>query len=421
MSLTDAQIRKTVLPKDGRCALGDGRVPGLMLRMTGKGAKTWSLLFRVRGEGGKSPNGLPRRGQQYRMSIGHYPHVSLADARRLATEILNKADAGENPLRGARAETAITINDLIARYCTEGTKGLRKAEAIEQVLKVHLAPRWGKRLATSIEQDDARVLLREVLQPDAKTRRGGPGASAAVRTYGSRMFNWAREESILKANPFERVKAIVRIAARERILSAQELKALWQATGKMAYPYGPMYRLLILTGQRLREIASARWSWIDAESRTLEVPAAFFKGGRPHIVPLCDEAWSILQSLPRWTKGDFIFTTTSGLRPVNGFSKGKELLDRGLVAELKAAGVAAKDVEPWVVHDIRRTVRSGLSRLGVDVITAELVIGHKLKGIVGVYDRYERLSERRQALSQWASAMIPNVGQCEAHQNQGNF
>jgi integrase len=406
MALTDAEIRRLNPSKTTRLCLTDGRVPGLMLRLTEKGTKTWSLMFRVMGEGGKTPNGMPRRGQQYRMSLGHYPHISLNEARRLATDILNKADAGVNPIRVAQAEVSITVNELISRYTAEGTKGLRKADAIKQVLMVHIAPRWGKRRADSIKPDDARTLLKAVLEPDAKTRRGGPGASAAVRSYGSRMFNWAREESLLTANPFEKVKAVARVSARERILTSVELKALLAATQKMPYPYGPLYEMLILTGQRLREIACARWSWIDEETRTLEVPASFFKGGRPHLVPLCDRAWALLQSLPKWTRDDFIFTTTSGVRPVNGFSKGKELLDKGLIAELKAAGADTKAIEPWVVHDIRRTVRSGLSRLGVDVITAELVIGHKLKGIVGVYDRYERLTERRQALSMWERSAL---------------
>lgn len=401
MSLTDTLIRKLRLPETKRADLGDGKVPGLMLRATGKGARTWSLLFRVKGEGGKSPNGRPRPGKQRRMTLGRYPFLSLSEARRRALAILAEAEAGNNPIVVPVNSDTLTVAGLVERFTSEGTQGLRKAYAMKRILEVHVIPRWGDRSATTITADDARAILREVAQPDEKTRRGGPGAAADVRKCASRMFNWARQEGLLDHNPFDRVKSPVRVLPRERILNREELWAVWNAAGSISYPFGPIHQLLILTGQRLREIAHARWSWIDEQGKTLQIPGSFYKNGRPHIVPLTPTAWAIIEKLPRWAGGDYLFSTDGGKTPVCGFSNAKERLDKITAAELKKRGLDPDAMAPWVVHDLRRTVRSGLSRLGVDIVTAELVIGHKLKGVVGVYDRYERLAERRAALELW--------------------
>jgi integrase len=406
MSLTDTHIRKLRLLETERIDLGDGKVPGLMLRATGKGTRTWSLLFRVKGEGGKSPNGRLRPGKQRRMTLGRYPYLSLSEARRKALVVLAEAEAGHNPITIPANTDTLTIISLVERFTTEGTQGLRRAHAIRRTLEVHVIPRWGERSAAEITAEDARMILREVIQPDKNTRRGGPGAAADVRKCVSRMFNWARQEGLLDHNPFDRVKSPVRVLPRERILNREELLAVWNAAGAISYPFGPIHQLLILTGQRLREIAHARWTWIDEQDKTLQIPGSFYKNGRPHIVPLTPAAWAIIEKLPRWAGGDHLFSTDGGQTPVCGFSNAKERLDKVTAAELEKTGLDPDAMEPWVVHDLRRTVRSGLSRLGVDIVTAELVIGHKLKGVVGVYDRYERLMERRAALELWERELV---------------
>src|SRR3546814_9042841 len=106
-----------------------------------------------------------------------------------------------------------------------------------------------------------------------------------------------------------------------------ELRRVWDAAGDMGYPFGPMYRLLILTGQRRSEVAELELPWIDVEHRAVEIPASRYKTKRAHVYPLSAPAWAIIEALPRWNDGDCLISTTSGARPVSGFSKAKQSLD----------------------------------------------------------------------------------------------
>jgi integrase len=176
----------------------------------------------------------------------------------------------------------------------------------------------------------------------------------------------------------------------------------------MAYPYGPVFQLLILTGQREREISDASWSEIDFEKRLLTIPAARMKGGRAHEVPLAPMATGLLEDLPRWVAG-CVFSTTSGAKPINGFSKAKARID-------KLSGVS-----DWVFHDLRRTVRTHLSALPVQDLVRELVIAHAKPGLHRVYDLHAYQDEKRHCLELWEKRLMaivepppPNVADLEA-------
>jgi integrase len=143
-------------------------------------------------------------------------------------------------------------------------------------------------------------------------------------------------------------------------LDDSELRALWQATERMGYSYGPLFRMLVLTGQRKSEVAEARWSEFDLDKRLWIIPAERMKAEAPHVVPLSDDVVALLKSLPRFNKGDQLFSSTFGQTPVNGFSKAKVNLDKAMLAELRKVDVKAQ-LDPFVIHDIRRTMRTGLS------------------------------------------------------------
>jgi integrase len=192
---------------------------------------------------------------------------------------------------------------------------------------------------------------------------------------------------VLGAKPFGR-----------RVLADAEIAALWRATGTIPYPLGPLYRLLLLTGQRLGEVAEARWGEFDLAARLWTIPPERFKSDATHVVPLADDALALLAGLPRFG-GDAVFTTTAGAKPVNGFSNAKVRLDRAMVAEL------GRKPAPWTNHDIRRTVRTRLSKCRVPTEVAELVIGHTKKGLHKVYDQHAFLDEKREALDAWEAAL----------------
>jgi integrase len=147
-------------------------------------------------------------------------------------------------------------------------------------------------------------------------------------------------------------------------------------------------------------VAEARWSEFDLVKKQWAIPRERMKADAAHVVPLTDEVMAILKSLPRFQRGEYLFSTTFGKSAVNGFSKAKVALDKAMAAEL---GVAK--VEPFVIHDIRRTMRTGLSALPVPDLVRELVIGHAKPGLHKVYDQHAYLNEKRQALELWAGRL----------------
>ena len=192
-----------------------------------------------------------------------------------------------------------------------------------------------------------------------------------------------------------------------------EIPAVWEAAGKMGYPYGPLVRMLLLTGQREREVADMSWSEVDLDAMLWTIPAERMKADRAHEVPLAPEAVKLLKALPRWTGGDFVFTTTDGRTHVNGFGKAKMRVDR-LVAQERAKARAGDDAKPeeqdarpaWVFHDLRRTMRTHLSALPVQDLVRELMIAHAKPGLHKVYDQFSYREEKRDCLNLWEARLL---------------
>jgi integrase len=227
------------------------------------------------------------------------------------------------------------------------------------------------------------------------------------------LFNFAVARDVIEHNPCKQLKRRDLVGSkrhRERTLNDSELYAAWRASGRLGYPFGPLYRLLLLTGTRLDEAAGARWREFDLHNKLWIIPAGRFKSGTEHTVPLSDETCALLANLPRFRKGDHLFSTTFGESPVNGFSKAKSRLDCRMLRTLRALARRRGDddvceLAHFVNHDIRRTLRSRLSALKVQDHIAELVIGHGRKGLQRVYDQHRYLDEKREALSLWAARL----------------
>jgi integrase len=241
---------------------------------------------------------------------------------------------------------------------------------------------------TDITAEEVAAAIRTIVN------RGAPYQAHNALGYIRRLFTWAigTHEFGIATSPVERLKPadlIGKREARERILSDDELRAVWAAAGEMGPPYGPLFRLLILTGQREREVADASWSEIDFDKRLWTIPTSRMKGGRAHEIPLAPAALALLKELPRFTAGDYVFTTTDGVKPVNGFSKAKVRVDR-------LSGVAE-----WKIHDLRRTMRTHLSALPVEDLVRELVIAHARPGFHKVYDQHSYQDEKARCLALW--------------------
>jgi integrase len=401
-----------------RYAVMDAIVPGLGVRVTDSGHK--SYVLRVR---------FPGQAHAGWRSLGDVGAITLEHVRGKARGWLEQIAKGVDPQQHQRQEAthraknsfAAVAGDYIRRHVAK----TRKAAIVERELRREFVARWSTRPITEITQHDVVAVLDEAVERGALYQ--AHNLFGHVRT----LFNWAVARGIygLDRSPCDRLKpgaVIGRKLARSRTLTDDELRALWRVSGKLGYPFGPMYQMLVLTGQRKSEVAEAGWSEFDLTNKLWTIPAERMKSeegeSAPHVVPLTDDVIAILNELPRFNAGPFLFTTTAGRRPVSGFSKAKARLDRRMLITWRAlARLRGEDrrgamIAPFVNHDIRRTVRSHFSALPVEDLVRELVIGHARPSTLHkVYDHFSYLDERRQCLELWAARLrliidpAPNV------------
>jgi integrase len=299
----------------------------------------------------------------------------------------------------------------------------RKAAVVIRELDREFISEWGDRPITDISAHDVVTVI------DAAVQRGAEYQAHNLLGHVRRLFNWAIGRDIygLDRSPCDRMRpqdVIGKKALRTRVLEDVELSALWRATAKLGYPDGPFYRMLLLTGQRKSEVAGARSSEFDLDKTLWTIPAARMKMDAPHVVPLVPEVVTLLKELPRFKRGDHLFTTTYGEKPINGFSKSKARLDGRMAHVLLAfARHNGEDdsgtvtLRPFVIHDIRRTVRTHLSALPVPDLVRELVIAHTKTGLHKVYDQYAYLNEKRHALELWTARLRSIVEPTRSNDN----
>jgi integrase len=330
----------------------DERVPGLALRV-GKRRRTWCLFYARR-----------------RITIGAYPAMSLAAAR--AAAIATKS--GEPP--SAPQSLAAIFSD----YMTREGSALRTADDRRAVFDRHILPTLGARPIGEIKRSEIVALL------DRMEDRSGPSAAHTVLAYLSKLFTWhaTREDDF--RSPIVRGMGRVRPGdrARDRTLTDAELRAIWAAP---ASPFNRYARFLLLTATRRNEAAYATRAEIDGDLWT--IPAARYKTGVDHVVPLSRAAMAIIHPTSMLSNlGGSFYRADGPDRPLFGpraFSRDKRVLDR------------ATGVRGWRLHDLRRTARSLMSRAGAAPDVAERCLGHVIPGVRGVYDRWEYLEEKRAA------------------------
>jgi integrase len=393
-NLTDRFInsRKNASP-GRRDDYSDAIVPGLALRVTDRGHKSFVLVTRYP----SNPVHPTRR------ALGEVGAITLEQARQKARGWLELIGRGIDPrVEEARQRADAQRRQLNSFAAVAGeflerhASGLKKSAEAKRIIEAEFVKRWGPRPITDIMPEEVATAIRAIV------KRGAPYQAHNAFGYLRRLFNWAigTHQFGIHASPVERLSPkdlIGKREARERTLSDDELRAVWDAAGAMGYPYGHVFRLLILTGQREREVADMHWSEVDIEKALWTIPPERMKGGRAHEVPLAPGALALLWGLPRFTGGEFVFTTTGRVKPVNGFSKAKARMD-------KLTGVAG-----WVIHDLRRTMRTHLSALPVQDLVRELVIAHAKPGLHRVYDQHAYQDEKRRCLELWEARLLRTV------------
>jgi integrase len=423
----------------------DKGFPAFGVRVGSTGRKSFILAVRFPG---KAPS---------RHALGKYPALTLeaahAKARQWIALIEKEKDphAEEDSLRAAEQRKRENTFETVAReFVADKLAGERKGADIEREINLDLMPVWRTKAITDITADDIiAVINRKKRKVRGKTTGkkshqrtlGGPTGARNLLSLIKRFFNWVVGRRVygLTESPAENLTAKDLIGedvnvSRDRTLTNDELVAFWRVTSDWPI-YGPAYRLLLLTALRLREAvdiskreldplvrqrldnSQTDWREIPEDRSIWTIPAKRMKGkdrgkkqARDHAVPMTDEIMSLLASLPKF-KGPHLFSNTSGEKPISIGTKVKAELDRRMlvvlrdIAQERGQDPAEVDLPPFVNHDLRRTVRSHLSRLKVEEVAREAVLAHARPGIKGTYDLHDYLDEKREALQLWAARL----------------
>jgi integrase len=356
----------------------DERLSGFGQRQQGE-RRSWIIQYR-----------LPS-GQQRRLKIGDAGKLNPDKAFKAAKKKLAQVELGQDPAaekKQAREDYRFTFRSVANDHLDSVKPQLRKKTYIEK--QRYLQGAYFKALhSRPIGKIERREIAAAV---SAIARTSGAIAATRARSVLSGLFGWAVGEGICELNPVIGTNKPAKSKARERVLTDQELVAIWKAAP--ASDYGAILKLLILSGCRRQEIGGLRWSEIDHDTRTIKIPADRSKNHRPHEVALSELAWSLL---PTQIDDDraFVFGRSDSANGFGGWAFCKEVLNEAL----------GDAFEPWTVHDIRRTVATRMADLGVFPHVVEAALNHQSGhkgGIAGIYNksRYER--EVRTALALWS-------------------
>ena len=392
--LTDAAVKRFKPPASGQAEYFDELLPGFGLRVSSKGRKSWILMYRLK-QG-------PQQGRQRRYTFPvSADAMSLAEARELARQLLRKVERGEDPAgTGSASAVAMTVREATELFVERHAKPRNKSWVeTSRIFDRLVVTEWGDRPLAEIGRGDVVELLDRIADraPVMANR-----TLAALR----RMFRWHVERGTIDQSPAEGVSAPARERERDRVLNDEDIQYFWIATGEAGYPFGPLYRLLLVTGQRRDEVASAAWSEFDLTSATWAIPRERTKGDRGHEVPLSGLAISILESLSR--RGPLLFSTSAdGARSVVGFSHSKlRIVDTMNRLAAGQGGVIA----PWRLHDLRRTAGTGMASVGVPVSTISRILNHSEGGVTKIYNRFSYADEKRDALDRWGQRLEDILG-----------
>ena len=357
----------------------DPSVPGLGIRVSPGGTKSFILVYRI---GGRSK----------RLTLGKYGVISLKESRRLALEALAQIANGVDP-QTAKIKSREMYNDnlietvrnaYIEGYAKPNTRTWRETERV-------LQREFESRCSGLTIQQVTRGHIQSVLDDVAKTSGESSANHAFAHIRG--MFNWCVNRGYINQSPCVGMKRPAKLSKRDRVLKDDELVAIWRAAEQMGYPFGHIIQLLILTGQRKREVTNMLRSDIKRGEKIWSLPAESNKSGRMHIIPLSQQALNVIDGVP-YLHDEMLFLARTRSVPPSGFSKWKRELDH------------LCNVNNWTLHDIRRTVATGMAKLSISPYVIEHVLNHRsqsLSSVAEIYNQYNYLNEKRAALEVWAA------------------
>lgn len=413
--LTDAKLR--ALAKASRAEpelIFDGSLPGLSIRFgTKSGSGSWSLRYRVVGEGGSTPTGRKLRGKKDRLPLGHYPAVSLEEAREAANAALGQAKKGINPKEALAANATaggLTVRQFAEKFLRDyvHSKELDSTAKYELAFNTHILPHIGEHLAELLTREQVRGVMdaARVKRPRAEGQRGGMiGGIEAARTAMSvirHMYTWGQDEGVIKRpdNPASKIeKNLPKKRRGEIVLTLSEARIVWQAAKDCGFPFGTHVQLQFLTSDRRGEWASCEESHIDLKEALQVIPADNYKSDHVHVVPLVPQAVEVLRGMPRPTTGPYILSSTGGSVPIRGIAK---FYKTRLQAQI-IANTGARFPKRLTTQTIRRTVATMLAeQLGDEGDKLiKRVLGHSDGSVTAIYNRYGYVREMRRILERW--------------------
>jgi integrase len=376
MALSDRTIRNAK-PRDSvyriRDVSGDPELKGFGITVAPAGSKTFFLGY-----------SSPTRGSRRQLNLGRYPATSLKDARQKARAARAAIALGNDPADEHGDTQSITLGEGLDLYARAKLDHQRTGRTTERDLRRDFASLLNLSAVTIVSPMVAKVI-------DEKSHTA-PIMANRLHGYARPWFLWLAARGHIKGNPMDGIEKPVKERARERVLADQEASAIWIAADALGYPFGPLVRLLMLTGVRRQELSGMRQDEIDLGHRLWTVPAERSKTGAAIRIPLSEAAVAVLETIPV-TDGPFLFTTT-GTTAVSGFSRMKGKLDR------------VSGVDDWRLHDFRRTMVTAMVDLGIDATTADRCLNHTgaatMSTVQRVYQRSDLLDQRRHAMEAWA-------------------
>lgn len=372
MTLTARAIERIETPTAGRIDYFDqdrGAPPGFGLRVSSSGKKTFYYMYR-------------RGGALKRWTIGRYPMLSLADAREKARK--TQANGGDPAKTKAEAKRAETFRQLSDQFLEGHEKKLKEKTLVEwkRIIDKELVPYFGEMKPHEIKRGDVIAFLEE----KAKT---APYMANRIFEVIRRVFAWAVEKAKVDATPCVRIKKPGTEKQRERVLTTEEIRKVFAALKKERPIIASFFRMAFLTGARRGEILGAAWTDVDFDKKRINFRDA--KSGHDHALPLSTAAVRVLQEIRPFAGPSVIFLGPSGKaiqHPAKAISR-----------------LRTRSGVQFRIHDVRRTVATGLAEIGVRPDVISTVLGHTIGGAPATrgYEHYHRIPEMASALEAWAA------------------
>jgi integrase len=357
----------------------DAGLPGFGVKVTPKGRKVFIVLYRTGGAGSKL--------RKY--TVGPYGRITLHQARVAAQRVFAAKLEGRDPVaekrEAKRRIVADRVEDLLETYIVQRLSKKRSGGEISRLLRREVGKTWAGKSIHEIGKRDVVDIVATIEQ------RGAPVAANKTLKSIKTFLRWCVGRAVLDQSPAESVPLPAKEVPRDRVLDDQELAQVILTARQIGGPYGGIVELLALTGQRREEVARLVREELNLTERVWTIPKSRTKNAKAHVVHLSGQSIGVLNRGNK--RGSLVFSVL-GIKPFQGFSRGKRLLDQ-------LSGVTG-----WTLHDLRRTCVSGMARLGVAPHVADKILNHSvgtISGVAAVYQRHEFLAERREALERWGT------------------